>query len=242
MDLLSLFSPLALVTNYPQLVLNTIPGNSQVKIEMNVDALKNQSASRVYKGKVYIRKKILWLVSVNINIEDKTVNSTSSMLPIDGAPGGRYSLDMLGGDLPIPDSDIKQSTFCFVPTVSSLALSDWSTTLTQNLSNVTTSPFYSIFTQGANELHTRFNSSASFLYNHLYPFNQDVYIQNETITSNRLIEGKNIYVGRAVTATKPQGNVLITNNAQIIFKVAENVFFEAGFESTLGATFEVIKH
>jgi len=167
-NFLSGLNLLALLTNYPQVAWNAIPGSSQVKVEINVDALKNQTASRVYKGKVYIRKKILWLIPVNINIEDKTVNSTAGMLPIDGAPGGLYSLEMLGGgSLPIPTSAIKQTQFCFIPTVSSLALSDWSTKLTQNLTNVTTSPFHSIYTQGNNQLHTQFTSSASFLYNHL---------------------------------------------------------------------------
>jgi len=240
-NFLSKYNLYALLTNYPQVAWNAIPGSSQVKVELNVDALKNQIASRVYKGKIYIRKKILWFIPVNINLEDRTVNSTATMLSIDGAPGGKYSLEMMGGvgSLPFPPGAIKQSQFCFVPTVSSLALSDWSTKLTQSLSSVTTSPFHSTYTQENNQLHTQFSSSASFLYNHLYPFGQDVYIQNETITGNRYIVGKNIYVGRAVTTTKPQGDVLITNNAQVIFEAAENVIFDAGFECTPGATFEV---
>lgn len=170
MDILSsisgLLNGILITTNYPQLTLNAIPGHSQVKVELNVDALKNQTASRIYRGKVYIRKKILFLVPVNINLVEQTVNSTGSMLPIDGAPGGLYSLEMMGDSLSIPASAIKQSQFCFVPTVSSLALNDWSTRLTQNLSGVST-PFFATFAQADNQLHTRFNSSASFLYNQL---------------------------------------------------------------------------
>jgi len=126
-------------------------------------------------------------------------------------------------------------------------LSNWKDKLTVNLQNENfyssgTSKFEQYFTSPANDLHTRLNASASFLYNQLYPFNQDVYIQNETITKNRYIAGKNIYVGRAVTAAKPQGDVLITNNAKILFEAAENVSLEAGFDCALGATFEVLKH
>jgi len=71
--------------------------------------------------------------------------------------------------------------------------------------------------------------------------NTDVYIQNETITNNRYVGGRNIYVGRAVTTSKPQGNVTIVNNARVIFDAAENVHFEAGFECEAGSTFEVVK-
>ena len=71
-------------------------------------------------------------------------------------------------------------------------------------------------------------------------FSQDVYIQNETIMNNRYIGGRNIYVGRAVTTQKPQGDVIIKNNANVIFD-APNVVFDAGFECASGATFEVIE-
>ena len=70
-------------------------------------------------------------------------------------------------------------------------------------------------------------------------YSTDVYIQNETITTDKYYVGKNIYVGRSVTTSKPQGDVIITNNAQVIFDAAENVVFDAGFECALGATFEV---
>lgn len=72
-------------------------------------------------------------------------------------------------------------------------------------------------------------------------FNQDVYIQNEAISSNRYLAGKNIYIGKSVITTEPTGDVIITNNANVIFDAAENVYFEPGFECELGSTFEVVK-
>jgi hypothetical protein len=70
---------------------------------------------------------------------------------------------------------------------------------------------------------------------------QDVFIQNETITSNRYIAGKNIYVGYDVTASKPFGNVVIKSGANIIFKSANQTFFNRGFDVEKGGAFEVIK-
>jgi hypothetical protein len=161
-----------ITTNYPQLVLNVIPGNAALRVDIDIIALKDKSVSKIYGGKVYIYKKILWLIPVNITLTEKTVNSAASMLPIDGAPGGLYSVDMMGGQLPISNNAMPQKQFCFVPTVSALALSDWQTQLTSNLSGKDfwaqgTSEFDQFFTQSSNEFHTRFNSSATFLYNQL---------------------------------------------------------------------------
>jgi len=46
-------------------------------------------------------------------------------------------------------------------------------------------------------------------------------------------------IGKNVTSSKPQGNVLITNNAKVFFDASENVIFDTSFECALGATFEV---
>ncbi|MDR1198946.1 MAG: hypothetical protein LBK94_08070, partial [Prevotellaceae bacterium] len=153
------------VSNYPQLILNIIPGKSQLKIDIGINALKNKTASELYSGKIYIYKKILWLIPVNITVTSKKINSTSAMLPVDGAPGGIYDIKKIAGKLPFDDNAIKQQQFCFIPAVSSLALSDWETKLTQPVSAST--EFDYMYAQSLNELHTRFNSSAKFLYDHL---------------------------------------------------------------------------
>ncbi|MHB9055524.1 MAG: M43 family zinc metalloprotease [Paludibacteraceae bacterium] len=66
----------------------------------------------------------------------------------------------------------------------------------------------------------------------------DIYIQNETISSNRYIAGRNIFVGNHVTTSKPAGDVLITNGAQVIFDCKE-ITFDAGFECAAGSAYEV---
>ena len=70
-------------------------------------------------------------------------------------------------------------------------------------------------------------------------FTDDIYIQNETISSDRYISGENIYVGRAVTTAKPIGNVVINNNARVIFEGTQNVNLEGGFEVNTGSAIEV---
>ncbi|MDR1372484.1 MAG: NVEALA domain-containing protein [Dysgonamonadaceae bacterium] len=155
----------SLLTNYPQLAINTIPGNASLRVQLSVHGL-NTSASQVYYGKVYVFKKLFWLIPVDITLSSKTVNSTSTMLPLDGAPGGQYSLSTIsGGSIENISGSVIENKFCFVPTVSALAVSNWEPMLTQT--NNLATPFDYAFTQPNNEPHTRFNSSATYLYGHL---------------------------------------------------------------------------
>lgn len=72
-------------------------------------------------------------------------------------------------------------------------------------------------------------------------FNQDVYIQNQTIGSNKYIGGKNIYVGNHVTTSQPAGDVFINNGANVIVD-CKNITFDSGFECVSGSTYEVKNH
>lgn len=72
-------------------------------------------------------------------------------------------------------------------------------------------------------------------------YSVDVYIQNETISSNRYIGGRNIFVGNHVTTSKPYGDVFINNGANVIFD-CKNITFDAGFECLSGSTYEVKNH
>jgi len=69
----------------------------------------------------------------------------------------------------------------------------------------------------------------------------DIYIQNETISTNRNYSGNNIYAGSDVTSAKPRGSVIITNNASVIMNASESVYLAPGFECRLGSTLEVLK-
>jgi len=72
-------------------------------------------------------------------------------------------------------------------------------------------------------------------------YGQDVYIQNETISTNRYVGGKNIYVGNHVTSSQTTGDVIINNDANVIFD-GKDVTFDDGFECVNGSTYEVVNH
>lgn len=71
-------------------------------------------------------------------------------------------------------------------------------------------------------------------------FNTDLFIQNVIIQTNRFYGGKNIFIGKNVTSTILEGDVIISNNSHVVFK-ANTIIFEDGFECTLGSTFETTK-
>ena len=73
----------------------------------------------------------------------------------------------------------------------------------------------------------------------IYEQNTDVYIQNETISANRFVAGKNIFVGNSVTNTKPYGDVIITNNATVILDADNDVYLDAGVDVELGSELEI---
>ncbi|MCL1937868.1 MAG: hypothetical protein FWF52_05685 [Candidatus Azobacteroides sp.] len=165
-------SALSLITNYPQLAINIIPGTTQLNATVFANALPDKKNSKIYEGRIFIKKKLLFLIPVNVDITKKSLNSASDMLPIDGAPGGLYNITAMMGLPNNMTQYIVQPQFCFVPTVSALGLSNWKDKLSANLQNEDfyasgTSDFDQYFTSSSNELHTRLNSSAPFLYTHL---------------------------------------------------------------------------
>jgi hypothetical protein len=70
-------------------------------------------------------------------------------------------------------------------------------------------------------------------------FSTDTYIQNETIILDKYVSGNNIYVGRNVTTSKPQGDVIITEGNEVIFNKEGNLELKGGFEVESGGSFEV---
>jgi hypothetical protein len=111
------FSPLALLTNYPQAAIGApITTRTDIKYEFKVNALRNQTSSEIYKFKLSIKKKILFLINVNLVLIDKSYSSNSSFLPLDNSAGGIYDIGQLGG-LPVT---VAINRFSFVPTYSAL--------------------------------------------------------------------------------------------------------------------------
>ncbi len=108
----------------PQLFLGApLTTRTDIKANFVLNALPDRQAQRVYKGKIYIAKKILFFVNVNLTITDKSLNSLSTMLALDSSPGGIYDIANFGG---LPETvfgvnlNFNQEQFSFIPTFSSL--------------------------------------------------------------------------------------------------------------------------
>jgi hypothetical protein len=67
----------------------------------------------------------------------------------------------------------------------------------------------------------------------------NIYIQNESIYSDKYIYGKYFYAGENVTTSKPQGQAIIKNGSNVVFDATNDVNLEGGFEVELGGEFEV---
>lgn len=132
-------NPFALLVQFPLSLFTT---KSTVYLDFWINAVPQSGVGEVYRGDIYVRRKILWLVNTTSYIMKTRVNSISGTRPLDNAQGGLYDLEEFGVDesiiqnslpgfLNFVHASILQPRFCFVPTVSSLAISNpW-----QNLNN-----------------------------------------------------------------------------------------------------------
>ncbi len=95
--------------------------NTDIKVQVNVKALPNQESKQIYKGKIFIRKAVLGFIIIHEDlIDQKTLNSSSSMLPLDNANGGVYNIDTFVTLPPEFNSYVLEREFNFIPTFSSL--------------------------------------------------------------------------------------------------------------------------
>jgi hypothetical protein len=119
------------------------------------------------------------------------------MLPVDGAPGGKYDVEKFGLDKKYSQL-LNQTEFCFVPTVSALCLDNWKDKLTSNLSSTGSdtyyydfgyTPFEKYFSQSVNKEHVDFSGATTFLYANLgngcsVPINEsDLYVKDYALDS-----------------------------------------------------------
>jgi len=135
---LTVYSNLALTLNKPQFLLGILPGKSTLAFNFLCKAQPAIGTNDlIYSGKITFTKKLLWLIDINTTITNKSFNSTPSILPIDGSPGGFYDLgiNLQSSSLQstflnygITASNIPQ--FNFVPTTSSLDIGSGATALT----------------------------------------------------------------------------------------------------------------
>lgn len=230
-------------TSIPELALfSVLPGSSQVKMEVSIKAIPSDP-DNVYHGHVYVRKKILWFIPVNVNITKKNFNSTSAMLPVDGAPGGKYDISQFDFGESFSDA-IKEGKFCFVPTVSALAFNDWKANLNSNFSSYDLvaggyTNFQDYYRQmpTANNLHTSFYTSDYSLANYIKGIldNSSSYctssttLQNMDYSKNQTITGCNLTIQ----------NCSVRNNCNVVFDPTYNTSIEGTFEVQLGSSIEI---
>lgn len=115
-----------------------IPGSSKFELTLDVRSLANGGGNQVYYGNMKLTKKVLWLVSVSINLANKTYNAPSGLLPFETYPGGFYVVSL--GNQPgsvsqdwmfsYNNSFSIQRRFMFLPTTSALDIGRGNTTLT----------------------------------------------------------------------------------------------------------------
>lgn len=113
----NIFSPVFAFTNYPQAMLGSpLTTRTDVSYYLKMTALPDRRVQEVYRFRLYIRKKILFVINMNITLIEKSYSSSASHLAVDNAAGGVYDLSKLS-DVPLP---LAISKFCFVPTFSAL--------------------------------------------------------------------------------------------------------------------------
>ncbi len=121
LDLWSYLASVVLLGQDPMLYVPlALTSRTDLRAQIVLNALPNQTGQRIYKGRVYVQKKILWgLITVNVNLFDKPFNALVSCLPVDNYGGGsRGFLDAEEEDK-LPFSLI-HSKFSFIPTYSAL--------------------------------------------------------------------------------------------------------------------------
>lgn len=168
------FNNWAMLWQFP---LSLFATGSSIDLDFKVRAVPVSGTQEIYRGDVYSRKKILWLIDVNNYFIKCHVISTTGMLPLDNAPGGIYDVDQFGisastisSQLPSFFQGYVQATtlqpkFCFVPTVSSLAVANPETNLRTNictnLSCLKPTNVSDFFAPQQNELHISYTQAST---------------------------------------------------------------------------------
>lgn len=105
--------------------------NTDLKAQFELRALPSLRSRRIYRGRLYIKKTILFFITVHEPlIDEERVNSGSNMLALDNANGGIYNIENLA---PLPsqfDQYVLQRRFNFIPAYSSLDVGSGNVTIT----------------------------------------------------------------------------------------------------------------
>jgi hypothetical protein len=127
---------IAFLSQKPQFLLGALPGRNTVSFVLDAKAQPNGTSSQIYNCKISYQKKLLYVVSINTTLTNRTRNADASLIPIDGSPGGFYNTGIKIGSTDNGDIFYKEHIaisgypqFNFIPTTSSLDIGSGNTTL-----------------------------------------------------------------------------------------------------------------
>lgn len=134
-----------------QLPLALVTTRGSLYFDFGAWSIPSGNTQRIYQGDIYVKRELFWgTLNITSYILKCHSNSSSEMLPLDNAPGGRYDIDQFGIDINGVNASLHQSLgnwinasvpqrfFSFVPTVSSLAVSNPQQNLFSNICNTAT--------------------------------------------------------------------------------------------------------
>jgi hypothetical protein len=113
-----------------------LPGRNEFITSLHLNAIANGGGNEVYYCNIAYRKKLFYLVNINISLAHKQKDADSGMMPIDGYPGGFFAVPLNLQSSSASNFLIKynitasiQNSFNFIPTTSSLDIGGGATTL-----------------------------------------------------------------------------------------------------------------
>lgn len=119
-----------------QFPLSIISTKQNLNFDFGVWSVPSSGSNLILKGDIFIKRKLLWVFDQTSYLIKCHAYSSSEMLPLDNAPGGVYDISKFGVDVNNINYQLQsqignwvhltvpQPSFCFVPTVSSLALTN----------------------------------------------------------------------------------------------------------------------
>jgi hypothetical protein len=136
----------ALATQFPLSIITT---KGSLYLDFGVWSIPISGTSIIYRGNIYTKRQLFWgLFNSTSYLIKCNANSLSGMMPLDNAPGGRYDIGLLGININDLNTElhnkigswvnliVPQKAFCFVPTVSSLALPNPQNNLFADVCNI----------------------------------------------------------------------------------------------------------
>ena len=147
---------------------------------------------------------------------------------------------IISGDLDISEKgiiDVQSGGYLCIKKDANIKLKDFYSMIKLN-----TGALLGVNTNAINSPGAYYTSVGSIAYSgngSIVSYTNNVYIQNQTISKNTYVSGKNIYAGNSVTATKSKGDVVVKSGSLLVLDASNDVVLNTGFEVPLGATLEI---